>query len=89
MNKFDPKELPKIPPGSPVWETVEAWATFNLQALRNQREAEFADIRKLDVSLGGIIAMKMLLDLPEIIKKEHDRVPLQDDSFGIPGLDIN
>jgi len=85
--QFKPEEQPIIEPGNPTWDTVEAWATMNLERLRNEREKETADLRKLDQALGGITAMNALLGLPEQIKNEHKRNPIRGDApFDIPPI---
>lgn len=86
MTKFNPSELPVIEPGNPAWQTIKAWAEMNLKRLRDQRENELADLRKLDVALGGIVSMKVLLALPELIKAERRRSddPVMGDEFNIP-----
>ncbi len=89
MEDFKPSEMPIIEPGNPVWQTIEAWVRMNLSRLRRQRENGVADIRKLDTALGGIIAMKALLDLPAQIKQARMHEPVMCDDFGIPGLDTD
>ena len=84
MDKFDPNEVPLIEPGNPVWMTVRAWAEMNLVRLREQRENEATDLRKLDIALGSITTLKMLLELPATIKQERKRAPVTGDDFGIP-----
>ena len=88
MVKFDPKEMPLIEPGNPTWITIQAWAEMNLERLREQRENEATDLRKLDIALGGIISMKMLLAMPELIRKERKRDPVGNDTFDIPPFNI-
>ncbi len=85
--KFNPADMAVIEPGNPAWQTVKTWAEWNLERLRDQRENELADLRKLDVTLGSIIAMKMLLELPELIRVERKRGPVQGDEFNIPTPD--
>jgi hypothetical protein len=43
-----------------------------------------AEQRKLDISLGGIIALKRVLELPETIRRERKRDPISGDEFNIP-----
>ena len=83
---FNPKEVPLIKPGDATWTVVKAWADMNLARLRSEREKESVDLRKLDQSLGGIIAMEALLALPEQIKQERSRTPVPDTMFGIPPI---
>ena len=82
--KFEPKDMPPIGEGNAVWITIRAWAEINLERLREQRENEATDLRKLDIALGSITTLKMLLDLPGQIKKERNRDPIVDDEFNIP-----
>lgn len=82
--KFDLKDIPNIALGSPEWQTIVAWSNMNLERLRILRENPDADLRKLDVALGGIVTLKALLTLPATIKKERKRDPIESDDFGIP-----
>jgi len=84
MDKFNPQEVPAIEPGNPTWVTIKAWAEMNLERLREQRENEATDLRKLDIALGGITTLKMLIALPELIRKERKRDPVGNDTFDIP-----
>jgi len=84
MVEFKLENQPVIELGSPAWRAVEAWAQHNLERLREQRENEAADLRKLDIALGSITTLKMLLALPAQIKQEHKRDPVAGDDFGIP-----
>jgi hypothetical protein len=84
MVKFNANEVAPIEAGNPVWQTVQAWAEMNMERLRNEREKEAVDLRRLDQALGGIVAMKALLALPAEIKKEHLRDPVENDHFDIP-----
>jgi len=90
VTELDLKELPIIEPSNPNWVAVRQWAEFNLERLREGRENQAADIRKLDVELGSIIFCKMLLELPQQIRQEHKRDPVQNDvGFDIPDLTGN
>jgi len=84
MVKFDLQECAMIEPGNPAWGTIEAWAQMNLERLRESRENKASDLRELDIALGGITTLKMLLALPEQIKRERKRDPVADDDFNIP-----
>jgi len=87
MDKFSLSDLPKIDKASPNWFSVEKWANQELARLRAKREDPDADMRKLDVALGGIFALRMLLALPQEIQKSHDSEPVEEAGFGIPTLD--
>jgi len=78
------KDLAPIEPGNPAWQTVSALAEAEIQRLRDKREELVSDQRKLDVALGGITALKMLLELPAAIKRDRQREPVTGDGFGIP-----
>jgi len=86
MTEFKLEDQPKIDLGNPAWRTIEGWVQMNLKRLRKQRENPLADLRKLDVDLGGIVAMKALLGLPKLISEERRRKddPIQGDEFNIP-----
>jgi len=86
MADFKIEEAPIIEPGNPVWTTVQAWAEMNLKRLRHDRERPTADLRSLDHALGAIQSMEALLALPDEIKTERKRDPVQNDSFDIPPL---
>lgn len=88
MAKFEVQEQAIIESGNPVWMTIEAWAHMNLLRLREQRENEASDLRKLDMALGSITTLKMLLDLPAQIRRERLRDPVGNDGFDIPPLKI-
>ena len=86
MAKFELADQATINLDSPAWKTFEAWAEWTIERLRKQREIPGVDVRKLDVDLGSIQAMKALLGLPAEIKREHQRKddPVTSDGFGIP-----
>lgn len=84
MDKFNARELPPIEIGSPSWQSIEAWAKWNLARLRESRENPKLEMRDLDQALGSITSLKALLSLPDLIKRERKRDPLPDDNFNIP-----
>ena len=84
MADLNLKDLPRIDPGSPMWEAVEKWAHNELEVLRKSREQLGTDLRKLDVALGAIRQLEALLVLPAEINREHARDPVSGDGFGIP-----
>lgn len=82
---MDFRERPPINRGDPVWESVEQWAQHELRRLRNKREDPDADQRKLDIALGSILAIKRLLQLPDVIHQERIRPALDEEAgFNIP-----
>ncbi len=87
MDTFTLKDLPKINEVGHDWIAVERWAESELARFREKREDPDADQRKLDIALGSILALKMLLRLPEAIRKEHEKDPVEKSGFGIPPLD--
>lgn len=84
MADFKPADMPIIEPGNPVWQTLKAWAEYNLEGLRKQRETKTALQRELDIALGSITTLQALLALPDAIKQDRQREPVIADSFGIP-----
>jgi len=75
-----------IDPISPTWKAIQAWAETHLHELREVRESPQADLRRLDQSLGSVMILKELLDLPATQKRDRVREPVMDDSFDIPPI---
>lgn len=87
MADFDYKRAHAIDRSSTLWVTVERWIDWRIAELRKTREMEGADLRKLDIALGGIQQLKVLRDLPDVIKREHGIRDLDPgESFGIPPI---
>jgi hypothetical protein len=80
-------DLPKINTNSPEWAAVERWTQAQIEKLRAKREDPDADQRKLDIALGSILALKMLEQLPEAIRRAHEKEPVLKSDFGIPAPD--
>jgi hypothetical protein len=89
MAKFKLQDLAVIEPGNPAWQSVEAWANFELGRMREIREDKKLEQRELDLALGDIIRLKELLRLPKLIKQERNRTPVTGDDFGIPNLNTD
>ena len=84
MARWSAKDQPIIDPGNPAWSTIEAWAKYELERLREKRETVGADQRELDLALGYIHALCQLLKLPDDIRRERKRDPLMSEGFDLP-----
>jgi hypothetical protein len=73
-----------------TWTTIHEWATAQLRAAREAREARNADVRELDYQLGRVAALNELLNLPAELEAARKREPVSDDrGFGdLPDIDL-
>lgn len=65
-------ELPTIDQVSPTWLAIESFAKAEVRRLRLKRDDPDAELRKLDLALGSVLAWEMLLALPATIKKAKE-----------------